>query len=171
VDEQPHRLVVMRHSAAEPASASDADRELTVAGRADAASAGSWLAQRGLTPERAIVSAALRARQTWEAVAAAAGWTVAPDLDRGLYSASAETALDILRGTDDSVRTLLVLGHNPTVASLAAMLDDGDGDVEAVTAMATGYPTSALTVFSCAGSWVELAAGSARVEAFHVPRA
>ncbi len=160
----------MRHSAAESASASDAERELTAAGRSDAASAGSWLAERDLSPDRAVVSAAVRARQTWEALSTAAGWTVDPHLDRGLYSASAETALDILRGTDDDVQTLLVLGHNPTVASLAAMLDDGDGDVEATNAMAMGYPTSALTVFSYAGTWAELAAGSARVEAFHVPR-
>ena len=37
--------------------------------------------------------------------------------------------------------------------------------------MAAGYPTSALTVLSYDGDWAHLAEGTARVEAFHVPRA
>ncbi len=160
----------MRHSEAEPASASDVDRQLTAVGRSDAAAAGSWLAAHELVPDRAVVSAALRTRQTWDAVASEAGWTTEPELDRGLHSAGPDTALDILRATDDGVTTLLVVGHNPTVSYLAAMLDDGEGEPESVNAMATGYPTSALTVFSYAGAWAELGAGTARVEAFHVPR-
>ncbi len=160
----------MRHSEAEPASASDVDRQLTAVGRSDAAAAGTWLAGQGAAPDRAVVSAALRTRQTWDAVASAAGWSVTPELDRGLHSAGPDTALDILRGTDDGVTTLLVVGHNPTVSYLAAMLDDGEGEPEAITAMTTGYPTSALTLFSYPGTWAELGAGAARVEAFHVPR-
>jgi phosphohistidine phosphatase len=160
----------MRHAKAEPAGTSDADRRLTAAGLSDAASAGAWLAASGLAPDHAVVSAAVRTTQTWEALAAAAGWSLAPELDQGLYSAGPETALDIVRGTDDAVGTLLVLGHNPTVAYLAAMLDDGDGEPDAVAAMTAGYPTCALTVFSYAGAWAGLAEGSARVDTFHVAR-
>ena len=38
-----------------------------------------------------------RAHQTWEAVAGGAGWELEPELDRGLYAAGPETALDLLQ--------------------------------------------------------------------------
>jgi phosphohistidine phosphatase len=63
-----------------------------------------------------------------------------------------------------------VIGHNPTVAYLAQLLDDGEGDAVAAAEMAGGYPTSAVTVFAYDGAWADLAPGGARVLAFHVGR-
>lgn len=164
-------LVVMRHAKAEPHASSDFERELSEQGRADAAAAGAWLAERGLVAQEALVSAAHRTRQTWEELADAAGWSLAPRLDRGLYAAGVDTALDLLREVDEATSTLIVVGHNPTMAYLAQVLDDGDGDVEAATAMLGGYPTSALAVFEVAGGWHELGPGLARLAEFHVGRA
>src|ERR1700754_4584457 len=93
-----HILVVVRHSKAEQGGASDFERELTDRGRRDAAAAGAWLAAEGVTPDRAVVSAAPRAAQTWQGLASGAGWSVRADLDRGLYTAGPDTALDVLRG-------------------------------------------------------------------------
>jgi phosphohistidine phosphatase len=161
-------LVVVRHSKAEQVAATDYERELSDRGRADAAAIGEWLAGIGVQPDRALVSAAPRAAQTWDALAAGAGWSLDADLDRGLYNAGPDTALDLMRGVADSCSTLVVVGHNPTIASLAQLLDDGEGDVEAGNAMAMGYPTSAAAVFSVDGSWVALDA--ARLTGFHVGR-
>ena len=47
------------------------------------------------------------------------------------------------------------------MASLAQLLDDGEGDEEAGTELAMGYPTSALAVFSYDGDWSELDEASA----------
>lgn len=161
-------LVVMRHSQAEAQAVSDDRRALTAQGRADSAAAGRWLAGQGLRPDRALVSAALRTAQTWEAVAEAAGWSVPAELDPGLYDAEPDTVLDLLRALDDDVRTAMVLGHNPTMASVAQLLDDGEGDPGAENAMATGFPTSAAAVFEVAGEWGGL--GTARLVGFHVAR-
>jgi phosphohistidine phosphatase len=161
----------MRHAKAEQVAPSDQERELLEGGRADAGEAGAWLAGQGVAPDHALVSAAIRARQTWEAVAGAAGWKLEPSLDRGLYTASPETALDLIRLTPDEAGTLVVVGHNPTIAYLAQMLDDGDGDTDASNQMATGYPAGALTVMEYDGAWADLDAGTARVVAFHVGRA
>ena len=170
VEDHPRRIVVVRHAKAEQAGPTDFERRLTDRGRADAAALGSWLAARGLVADHALVSAATRTRETWAALAEAAGWEVAGDYDQGLYAAGPETALDILRGAPDAARTLVLVGHNPTVASLAQLLDDGEGDDEAMTAMATGYPTSTATVLVHGGSWPELGEQCARVLAFHVAR-
>ena len=58
--------------------------------------AGSWLSGHGFSPDRALVSAALRTRETWAAVADGGGWDLDADLDRGLYSAEPDTAIDLV---------------------------------------------------------------------------
>jgi phosphohistidine phosphatase len=160
----------MRHAKAEQDGPTDFDRPLSERGYRDAAEAGAWLAAEGFEPDHALVSAALRTRETWESVAAGAGWDLEPDLDRGLYAAGPDSALDLVRLVDDDVRRLVVVGHNPTMAVVAQLLDDGDGDDDLATEMATGFPTSAVAVFSYEGSWADLAEGSARLVAFHVGR-
>jgi phosphohistidine phosphatase len=169
VHEQTRRLVVMRHGTAEHDGPTDFERPLAERGRVDAVATGAWLAGQGITADHALVSAATRAHQTWQSVAEGAGWVLEPELDRGLYAAGPETALDVMQTAPDGARTLVVVGHNPTIASVAQMLDDGDGDVTATNEMARGYPAGALSVFEYAGTWAELSLGSCRVVAFHVP--
>lgn len=161
----------MRHAKAEQTGATDFERRLAERGHADAADAGRWLAAQGLEPELALVSAAVRTQETWEALAEGAGWDLDPELDEGLYSAGTQTALDLIREVDEGITSVVVVGHNPTMASLAAILDDGEGDDEAGNELAMGYPTSAVTVFSYDGKWSELDEASASVVAFHVGRA
>jgi phosphohistidine phosphatase len=165
------RLVVMRHAKAEQDGPTDFDRPLASRGHRDAEAAGAWLASQGVSPDHALVSAALRTQQTWESVASGAGWSLSPDFDRGLYAAGPESALDIVRLVPASVDSLLVIGHNPTVAVLAQVLDDGSGDVAAAAEMAGAFPTTSLAVFAYDGAWADLGEGTARLEAFHVGRA
>lgn len=161
---------MVRHAKAEQSAEADHPRRLIDRGRADAEAAGRWLAGENVVPEHALVSAAPRAQETWEALAAGAGWTVAPSLDEGLYSAGPDTALDLIRRTPPDATVLVVVGHNPTMAQLAQLLDDGEGDPEASNAMVTGFPTSAVAVFEYDGEWTDLDITSARLVAFHVGR-
>ena len=167
---EPRTIIVVRHSKAEQSGPSDFERQLSDRGMADAAEAGSWLADRGVEPDHALVSAAVRAQQTWEALADGAGWDLDAELEEALYDAGPESALDLLRGVAGHVRTLAVIGHNPTMASLAQLIDDGEGDEEAGTQLAGGFPTSALAVFSYDGDWADLDETSASLVAYHVGR-
>lgn len=164
-------LVIMRHAKAEASAPSDIERQLTDRGHADAAEAGAWLGRQGVSPDDALVSGAVRTTQTWEDVATAAGWEleVAQYVD-ALYTASTDSALDLIRETEAAVGTLVVVGHNPTIELLAQLLDDGDGDEEAGNAMVEGFPTSAVAVFSYDGDWSELEEASATLVGFHVGR-
>ena len=164
------RLVVMRHAKAEPGGESDAVRELSQRGWNDALAAGRWLAGSGTTPDGALVSSARRSASTWLAVAEGGSFEVEATYSDGLYTAGPESALDLVREIDDDVTTLVVVGHNPTMAYLAQLLDDGSGDEEAGRDMAVGFPTGAMAVFEVAGSWSELDLASARLVAFHVGR-
>lgn len=171
MSEQTRTLVVMRHAKAEQAGSTDYERRLAERGESDARAAGAWLAARGIEPDLALVSGAVRTHQTWEAVAEGAGWDEGvATYDESLYAAGPESALDLVRGVEDGVRTLVVVGHNPTMAYLAQLLDDGDGDEDASAEMVVGYPTSAMTVFEVDGDWEDLDEAGARVVGFHVGR-
>ena len=98
-----------------------------------------------------MVSAAHRTVGTWESVAAGGGSTLEPYLSEVLYGAGPETALDLLREAPDDVTAVIVIGHNPTMASLASLIDDGDGDPAVTSEMLSGYPTSAVAVFEYDG--------------------
>ena len=163
-----HTLVVIRHAKAEQVAATDLERDLTGRGRSDAAAAGKWLAAAGVRPDHALVSAAPRAAQTWDALAEGGGWSLDADLDDGLYSAGPDTALDLVRALDEKCACAVIVGHNPTMAVVAQLLDDGEGDIEAGNAMAVGFPTSAVAVFEVAGAWADL--DDARLTGFHVGR-
>jgi phosphohistidine phosphatase len=170
VFESPRTLVVMRHAKAEQFAASDHARELTARGRVDAADAGAWLAEHDVVPDLALVSGAMRARQTWEAVSASADWSLDAEYDEALYAAGPESTLDIIRLSRPTARSLIFIGHNPTAAYLAQLLDDSTGDEDAIRGMAEGYPTSAVAVFEYDGEWADLDHDAARVVGFHVGR-
>lgn len=162
-------LVIMRHAQAESSAPTDYSRQLTESGHAAATEAGEWLAKEGIDPDYVLVSAADRTTQTWEDVAAGAGWDLTlAEYDEGLYAASTEAALDLVRETDDGVSTLVVIGHNPTMYSLVQLLDDGSGDDAAGNELVVGYPTAAVAVLSYDGDWTDLDEAEASVQAFHV---
>lgn len=168
----PRRLVVMRHAKAEPTAPSDHQRALAARGRSDAEEVGLWLAAQGVSPDLALVSDALRTQQTWEQVAAGASYDLAATFSAALYAAGPDTAFDLVRDVDTAVATLLLIGHNPTVAYIAELLDDGEGDADASTDLVTrGFPTSAVAVFTVAGGWTDIGPGAGRLEAFHVGEA
>jgi phosphohistidine phosphatase len=165
---QSRRLTLVRHAQAQQAAPTDGERALTAAGQQAAAELGATLDAAGGRPDHALVSSALRARQTWEAMAAAAGWSDQPDLSQALYSAEPESALDLVREVSGAPTSVLVVGHNPTMASLAQTLDDGRGDDVALTGLLTaGFPPCAAAVFEYDGEWADLAWGGARLVDYH----
>lgn len=159
-------LILVRHAKAKQFGPSDHERALSERGWADAAVAGTLLAEQGMCPDLALVSTALRTQQTWEQVARAAGWGLEPCLDNSLYAADADTVLDLLRAVPDDTATVVVVGHNPTMASLAQLLDDGSAEE-----MVEDFATSALAVFDHEGSWQQIGQGRCRLVTFQVARA
>jgi phosphohistidine phosphatase len=113
----PGRLVLVRHAKAEREGRSDAQRPLAPRGRVDAAAIGRWLASHGIAPDRVVLSPTLRTRETWQLT----GLDAPPaDLDERIYENTVEDLLAVVRDTPADVRTLLLVGHNPSMGSLAA---------------------------------------------------
>jgi phosphohistidine phosphatase len=164
------RIAVMRHGKAEQAGRTDFERPIADRGHRDSADTGAWLAKHGFRPDHALVSAARRTIATWESVAEGGGFDVEPYLSQVLYGAGPETALDLVRESPDEATAILVVGHNPTMAYLASLLDDGEGDPAVSSAMMSGYPTSAVALFEYDGEWADLDEAGATLVAFHVGR-
>ena len=163
-------LVVMRHGQAEAFAQGDHRRRLTDRGRRQATAAGEWLSSRGIVPTHAFVSSATRTRQTWEALVAGNGTPAEARVEDAVYSADAESALHVLRGAPAGAAVVLYVGHNPTAASLAHLLDDGEPDPAAFRAMSAGFPTAATAVLEISVPWAELDAATGHLIAFHVGR-
>ncbi|MCZ2814526.1 SixA phosphatase family protein [Modestobacter sp. VKM Ac-2984] len=159
----PRRLVLVRHAQAGSAAV-DADRPLTAAGAHRATAIGVWLADNGLAPSRALVSPARRTVQTWERTGG-----VAPALDPRLYDNTVEALLAVLRETPDEVDQLAVVGHNPSISVLVALLDDGQGDDAARRGSASGFPAGGVAVLELSTPFSAVSPGTARLSAFAVP--
>ncbi len=164
------RLILIRHAKAEPSGSTDAKRKLAPKGEADAVAAGAWLKQAGITSGVALVSPAKRAAQTWEQAAAQLSRAPRTVLDERIYAATVDDLLAVIHDAPPQTRTLLVVGHNPSVEALATGLDDGAGDKKAEKAMKAKYPTSGIAVLAVDGSWSTLAPGGASLMSFAVPR-
>jgi phosphohistidine phosphatase len=165
------RLVVMRHAKAEPVAASDHARRLVDRGRQDAAEAGRWARAEGVLPDHAFVSTAARAHETWSSFSAGAELDLTPELDAGLYSAGPDAALEVLRSAPATASTVMVVGHNPTMAHLVHLLDDGRAEPAAFAEISAGFPTSAVAVLEVEGDWVDLEMAAGRIALVHIGRA
>jgi phosphohistidine phosphatase len=162
----------MRHSkAAWPDDTADFDRPLAKRGQRDAAAAGQWLQSQGWLPDLALVSSAARTRETYGLVAAELPGAAEPTLTDEIYHGGMGDLLDTVRGIDDEVECALLVGHNPSVAMLCRLLDDESTAVAARSRMRSAFPTSAIGVFEMDEEWAAANPGTARLIAFHVPRA
>ncbi|WP_028920180.1 SixA phosphatase family protein [Pseudoxanthomonas suwonensis] len=155
-------LILLRHAHAEPAAPgqADIDRPLSAQGLAEAEAAGRWLAERGLVPDRVLCSPARRTRETLEAVLAITGYAE-QRLEPSIYEATPGTLFGLLQAHAE-VERLLVVGHNPGLERLVALLHSGQsGDYR-------GMPAAAVAVLSIpAGPPIEPGAG--RLAAFWWP--
>lgn len=133
-------LILMRHAKAEPQEPGqdDFDRPLSPRGVRDARALGDWLRTHDHLPAIALVSAARRTRETWEGLALGPECPVA--LLEEIYGAAPATLIETLKTqTADSV---LMVGHNPEMATLAAQLLRGTPGAARV----ADFPTGATAV-------------------------
>lgn len=150
-------LLLMRHAQAEDfvPGRTDFERPLTTAGRAQARTAGEFLADRGIVIDQVLCSGALRTRQTLDEL----------DLDcpaeflQELYNASSDTIIDSIGEVDPEVTVLLVVGHAPGVPTLADDLADPDDSPDADwQRLQHGFPTATVAALTLDCEWDELTA-------------
>lgn len=166
-------LFLLRHAKAmnDSPSGDDLGRPLASRGQKAAVALGREMARRGWYPHRALVSSASRTRETWKFVATGIG-DFAPSayIDDRLYHARASSALDIIRETPDTVRALILVGHNPIMHELSLRLSGDGSDSKAHDRLRAKFPTASIARFEYDGSWGELDLHQARLTDFLRPR-
>ncbi len=121
-------LLILRHAKSDWGNShlQDHDRPLNDRGRYDAPRMGAWLRQKKLTPELIITSTAERALTTAELVAQACDFEGELRTTREFYLAGPPTYIEVLNGVPDSFERVMVVGHNPGMEELVAVLTDVD---------------------------------------------
>ncbi len=157
----PVRLLLMRHAkAAWPQGVLDHDRPLAGRGRTDAPGVGRWLASTGWVPELLVCSDAARTRETAELVVQGLGASPALRLEHGLYESGVEQLLEVVARTQPDVRTLLLIGHEPTMSASTGVL----------TERYVRFPTAAVAQIELDGTWADITAGAGRLVRLRTPK-
>ena len=124
----------------------------------------------GLVPDQVLVSTS---RRTLETLQALEPWEETPLVDRmdQLYLAPAAGLLRTVQDLQPTVRSVMLVAHNPGLHDLAKLLlgkpgpDSADGR-----RLQEGFPSGALAELLVPGPWSDLAEGGARLVRFLCPR-
>jgi len=119
-------LLLLRHakSSWKDESLADQDRPLAKRGLRDAPLVGKLLNDANLLPDLILSSTARRARQTVELATEAAGYSGEVSWLDDLYAAAPEEILELLSTLPAYYTTVMVVGHNPGLEELMALLTD-----------------------------------------------
>jgi phosphohistidine phosphatase len=124
-------LILIRHTKSNwgDFSEPDFDRPIKKDRIDDAKNMASALKDLGLAPDLIICSPAKRTRQTAEYFCDKLNYDFDKiQFDKRIYECTAEDILQVIRETDDDVKTLVVIGHNPSLTHLANMFIENSID-------------------------------------------
>lgn len=148
-------LLLIRHAeAVNPTIGGvDYERVLTAYGLEQAFTLGQLLVKHDLKPEYVLCSGATRTRQTLDRICEGGDFT---SLDvtykEQIYKNGPDWLLEMISMTDDNVQTLMVIGHNPTVHTLAVTLAGGS---PAARMISDSYPPATVSVITFEGDWLD----------------
>jgi phosphohistidine phosphatase len=166
-----HQLLLLRHakSSWSDAKLADRDRPLGKRGRRAIGAMRHAILELGLTPDMILVSPS---RRTLETLGGLEPWDDTPLVEQAetLYLATAAQLLEVLRGVNETVRSVMLIGHNPGMHELAVQLVGNVADDPAARRLVAGFPTAALAEFSVATRWEQLDATGARLIRFLTPK-
>jgi phosphohistidine phosphatase len=130
---------------------------------------GRHLASERLIPDRVIVSGARRTRQTWELIAPHLPPSIDVHFDKRIYEAPYQALLGVVRENLDSAETLMLVGHNPGLQSLALHLARRDASPKR-RKLETKYPTCGLAVLDFLFlDWADVMPDTGIIERFETP--
>jgi len=154
--ERTKQLLILRHakSSWSDPGCDDHDRPLNSRGVRDAPRMGRLLRDEGLVPDGIVSSTATRARETALAVGRACGYEGDVRLTTDLYLAAPGVYIECIATTPADVDRLMLVGHNPGLEQLLALLTGADESLS----------TAALAVVDTGvADWHDVRPGAARL--------
>lgn len=141
----------------------DFDRPLSARGERDAPKMGQRLADKSILPDLIISSPANRAFATSQVIAKKIGYSLDKiRTQQSIYHASEGTLLKVVQNTDDTVKSLMLFGHNPGFTDFANSLAIED---------IYNIPTCGIVAIKfTTNNWTEVTFGSGQLEFFDNPK-
>jgi phosphohistidine phosphatase len=123
----------------------------------------------GLAPDVILVSPARRTRETLEALEP---WDDTPLVEPvdALYLATAAQLFGVVRDQSETIRSIMLIGHNPGMHEFGVSLAGRTSLSDATNRLLAGFPTGALAEFAIASPWRQLSAGGGQLVRFLTPR-
>jgi phosphohistidine phosphatase len=157
-------LILVRHAKSRQVESGqkDLDRELTESGYQQASRLGRYLYLKELIPEKIFTSHALRALDTAQLIGEQL--KLEPfqiEKNEEFYEASVRTLLSQIHGLDASLKSVLIIGHNPAITHLCEHLSkDEIGNL----------PSGSMALLSFVNlNWNELDKGTGFLEEIKFP--
>jgi phosphohistidine phosphatase len=148
----------------------DFDRPLNKRGRDAAKAIGRFLAEKQIHPSQVLCSSSRRTRETLARIQDETGTPLPARFEKGLYLADAGALLRRVKRLNDSLQSVMLVGHNPGLEQLALALAGGSDDALS-REVAAKFPTCGLAVLeSEVGRWGDLQPGRATLTQFVRPR-
>ncbi|MBC7283030.1 histidine phosphatase family protein [Hoeflea sp.] len=165
------RVFLVRHAHAAWAMPGmrDFDRPLDDRGREEAERLAATLIVNGFEPDLVFCSNARRCVETLEVLNARGGRVPAVEYSDALYAAGQEAYLGLIASVrDESVRSIMIVGHNPMIEDAAAALVHKD-PAAFLQALGGGFPTAGLMIADCPERGAGAINGGARFVALLSP--
>ena len=130
----------------------DFERPLNKRGKTDAPRMGEEIMERGIVPDHILSSPAKRAVSTAKRVAKSSGYKGKIEFLDDFYFGAIADIIDHVRKLDNSIKRVMLVGHNPIWEQISEKLIDGNYDIE--------MPTASLVSIDIEiDSWQELTMG------------
>jgi len=159
------KLVLIRHAKSDWHSdaATDFDRPLNKRGKKNAPIMAQRLATRGCSPDLILSSPARRAHETVEIIAKRLDCpTTEITFDQSIYEANLETLIKLVRGLDDELENVILVGHNPGFSELGEWFSDDAPE---------WLPTCGLLELELAiSAWADATEGCGIVSGYDYPK-
>ncbi len=161
-------LMLLRHGKSDWSTAtSDFERPLAKRGKRDAKMVGIWLLQKGLRPDYIISSPARRALDTARRAVKRMGMDIDEIIRDGrVYDADLSDLMAGLRDHSDSMKRILLVGHNPGLEELVEYMADERVEIPVDGKL---MPTATLARLVLPGDWSGLSAGCAQLKSITRP--
>jgi len=140
----------------------DFDRPLDDRGREEAARLATTMTVNGFKPDLVYCSNARRCVETLAILLARGNHKPRVEHSDSLYAASHDAYLDVIASAhDESIQSIMIIGHNPMIEDTAHALFKNDTTVYEE-ALGGGFPTAGLLILDCAQKGEAAINGSAR---------